>query len=179
MKSSRNGTYKHAIKRIMIIGNGTIASVLKDREDRLYFASGVADSGEKRESEYQREKDLLLAQDTSCHIVYFSTLSILYADTRYTRHKKEMESLVKNNFKLYTIMRLGNATWGNNPVHLIPFLRKKIKDNEPFEIRDVYRYPLESEDFLHWVDMIPDWSCEMNVTGARMKVKDIISKYVN
>lgn len=162
----------------MIIGKGTIGSVLKDKEDRLFFASGVSNSQEKRESEYQREKGLLLSQDMSRHIVYFSTLSVFYVNTRYTRHKKEMEDLIKNNFKRYTIMRLGNPTWGSNPVNLIPFLRQKIKNNEPFEVQDVYRYPLELEDFLHWVDMIPDWSCEMNVTGAPMKVKDIIKKYI-
>lgn len=162
----------------MIIGNGTIASVLKDREDRLYFASGVANSQEKRESEYQREKDLLLSQDRSHHVVYFSTLAIFYEDTRYTRHKKEMEDLIKNNFKRYTIMRLGNPTWGNNPANLIPFLRQKIKNNEPFEVKNVYRYPLELEVFLRWVDMIPGWSCEMNLTENRMKVKDIIKKYI-
>lgn len=162
----------------MIIGNGTIASVLKDRKDRLYFASGVSNSQEKRESEYQREKDLLLSQDKLCHIVYFSTLAVFYANTRYTRHKKEMEDLVKNNFKRYTIMRLGNPTWGKNPVNLIPFLTKKIKNNEPFEVQDVYRYPLEPEDFLHWINIMPDWSCEMNITGVPMKVKDIIKKYI-
>ncbi len=162
----------------MIIGNGTIGSVLKDRQDRLYFASGVSNSKEKRESEYKREKGLLLSQDKSRHIVYFSTLSIFYEDTRYTQHKKEMEDLVKNSFKHYTIMRLGNPIWGNNPANLIPFLRQKIKNNEPFEVRDVYRYPLELEDFLHWVDLIPLSSCEMNITGVRMKVKDIIRKYI-
>lgn len=162
----------------MIIGKGTIGSVLKDREDRLYFASGVSNSQEKRESEYQREKDLLLSQDKLCRVVYFSTLAVFYANTRYTRHKKEMEDLVKNNFKHYTIMRLGQPTWGSNPVNLIPFLRQKIKNNESFEVKDVYRYPLEKEDFLHWVSMIPDWSCEMNITGTPMKVKDIINKYI-
>lgn len=162
----------------MIIGNGTIASVLKDREDLLFFASGVSDSAERRESEYQREKDLLMAQDKSRHIVYFSTLSIFYADTRYTQHKLEMERLIRAYFQKYTIVRLGNPVWGNNFNHLVPFLREKIRKKEKFEIRDVYRYPLELEEFQHWMSLIPIWNCEINITGRWMKVKDIIKTYV-
>ena len=46
----------------MIIGNGNIARALKDidRDDLLFFASGVSNSQEDRESEYKREMELLL-----------------------------------------------------------------------------------------------------------------------
>lgn len=161
----------------MIIGHGTIASVLRDREDRLYFASGVSNSSETRESEYQREKNLLSVQDRSQHIVYFSTLSVFYKKSRYTQHKLEMEALIKE-FPRYTIVRLGNPVWGNNLNHLVPYLRNKIRKHEKFEIRDVYRYPLEKAEFLHWIDLIPEWNCEINVPGRWMKVKDIIKEYV-
>lgn len=160
----------------MILGNGTIGSVLKDREDRLYFASGVSNSSETRESEYQREKDLLAQQDRNQHIVYFSTLSVFYKQSRYTQHKLEMEALIKE-FPHYTIMRLGNPVFGNNLNHLVPYLRDKIRKKEKFEIRDVYRYPLEKAEFLHWVDLIPEWNCEISVTGRFTKVKDIIKLY--
>ena len=36
---------------------------------------------------------------------------------------------------------------------------------------------MEKDEFLHWVNMIPEFSCEMNVTGKRMKVKDIVKEY--
>lgn len=46
----------------MIIGNGDVASVLQDRDDLIYFASGVSNSQETRGSEFRREKDLLFEQ---------------------------------------------------------------------------------------------------------------------
>lgn len=161
----------------MIIGNGTIASVLPERPDLLFFASGVSNSAEIDEAQYQREVDLLLSQDKYKHLVYFSTLSLFYNSTRYTQHKKFMEELIKRNFKKWTIMRLGSPTWGNNPNHLIAFFRNKIKNNEPYQIWDTERYVLEKDEFLHWVNRIPSWNCEMNVPGIRMHVRDIIKKY--
>lgn len=161
----------------MIIGNGTIASILPDREGFLFFASGVSNSQETKESEYQREIDLLLQQNKKLHIVYFSTLSLFYNTTRYTQHKKYMEELIKKNFKHYTIMRLGSPTWGNNPNHLVSFFRNKISNKESFQIWDTERYILEKEEFLHWINKIPPWNCEMNVPGIRMKVKEIVKKY--
>ncbi len=160
-----------------IIGRGDIASILQDKGDRIYFASGVSNSGETRESEYEREIRLLEDQSPGGHIVYFSSLCIFYSDNRYTRHKMEMEFLIKRWFAHYTIMRIGNITWGNNPNTIINFLRNKFKNHEPFELQDAYRYVVDKEEFLYWVDMIPDFSCEMNVVGRRMKVKDIFKEY--
>ena len=162
-----------------IIGHGDIAQVLTgvDRPDRIYFCSGVSNSAETRESEYQREKDLLWEQDISKHLVYFSSLSIFYSDTRYVQHKRYMEKLVKSSFDHYTIVRMGNIAWGSNPNTLINFISNKIRTREPFDIQDVYRYVLEKDEFLYWIDLIPDWSCEMNIVGKRMKVKDIVREY--
>lgn len=163
----------------MIVGNGDIAKVLKpfDRDDRIYFASGVSNSQETREEEYNREIELLHYQDQGKHLIYFSSLSIFYATGRYQQHKKWMEKLIKDRFKEYTIMRLGNITWGDNPHTIINFIRNKIKNNEPFRIEDTHRYIIDKDEFLHWISLIPWWSCEMNITGNRMKVSDIITKY--
>lgn len=161
----------------MILGHGDIASVLIDREDRLYFASGVSNSSETRESEYMREVDLLCMQHRSSHLVYFGSLSIFYSDSRYAKHKRFMEDMVKINFPRYTIIRMGNITWGKNPNTLINFIRNKFRTREPFEIQDVYRYVVDKEEFLHWVDLIPPWNAEINITGRRMKVRDIVKEY--
>ena len=161
----------------MIMGHGDIASVLIDREDRLYFASGVSNSQEARESEYSREIDLLLSQSGDKRLVYFGSLCIFYSDTRYARHKKKMEGLVRN-FPLHTIMRLGNITWGANPHTLMNFLRQEVAQDRPIEIWNTYRYIVDKEEFLHWVNLIPDFNCEMNVTGQPMKVSEIVKKYV-
>ncbi len=160
-----------------IIGHGDIASVLSDREDRIYFASGVSNSSETRESEYQREIGLLLMQDRFKHLVYFSSLSIFYSQSRYAQHKIVMEDWVKGWFSHYTIVRVGNILWGSNPHTLVNFIKNKIKNREPFDIQDVYRYVVDKDEFLYWIDMIPEWSCEMNIVGRRMLVKDIVKEY--
>src|SRR3990167_4253480 len=157
----------------MKIGNGDVSGVLPNREDLLFFASGVSNSRETRESEYERERHLLLEQDKTKHIVYFSYLAIFYSNTRYTKHKKTMELLVKTCFENYTIIRLGNIVWGTNPHTLINYL----KAHPEAKIKDEYRYICDKEEFLHWLNLLPEWSCEMNVPGRRMKVAEIAKEY--
>ena len=170
---------------MMIIGHGDIASALKDlpaqagRKGFIFFASGVSNSAETRESEYKREEDLLMKQNKNKHLVYFGSLSIFYnPNTRYVRHKKHMEELVKSHFKHYTIVRLGNITWGKNPHTLINYFRNAAKKRKKLEIWDTYRYLVNKKEFLHWINMIPDWTCEMNITGQMLKVKQIVKRYV-
>ena len=160
----------------MIVGHGAIARALTDRDDRLYFASGVADSQETRDEEYGRERALLHSQERFRHIVYFSSLCVFTQDTRYARHKREMEALIRQ-FPAWTVMRLGNIDWAENPAQLIPFIRRKLRDREPFNIYDEYRHILSKDEFLYWVGLIPPWNCEMNVTGQRLKVADLIARY--
>ena len=162
-----------------IVGNGDIAQALQDTEkDVLFFASGVSNSQETRESEYQREKDLLLRQDRGKHVVYFGSLSIFYAEGRYQRHKREMESLVKGEFPRHTVVRLGNIDWGDNPNTIINFMRGRHAEGKPLEIRDTERYVVNKEEFLHWINLIPEWPCEMNIPGRRMTVQEIVDEYV-
>ncbi len=163
----------------MIIGKGDIASALKkqDRKDLLFFASGVSNSGETRESEYKREIDLLLRQDRDSHIIYFSSLCVYYSDSRYARHKRYMEQLVKK-FKTWTIIRIGNIDWGTNPYTLINYLRNRKKKGQKLQIKNVYRYMLNRKEFDHWIRLIPSWSCEMNIPGRRMKVSKIVKEYL-
>ena len=158
----------------MIIGNGDIASVLPSRQDLLFFASGVSNSQETNESEYQRELNLLLTQNRESHVVYFSTLSIFYKSSRYTTHKRVMEELVKRNFNTYTIIRIGNITWGNNPYTFINAYKLK-----PYDVKNEYRYLVNKEEFLHWINMIPSWSCEINIPGERILATEAIKKYGN
>lgn len=161
----------------MIIGNGDIASVLPDRPDLLFFASGVSNSKETDEAAYNRERNLLLSLNKDQHIVYFSSLAVFYGKTRYVKHKLEMEAIVKFWFTKNTIIRLGNITWGDNPHTLINYFRRVIKERMPYQVDDAYRYIIEQDEFLHWINLIPAWTCEMNIPGRRMKVVDIVEKY--
>lgn len=167
-----------AVGEGVIVGNGDIAKVLPHRDDLCFFASGVSNSGETRESEYDREYALLRQQDWQAHIVYFSSLCVFYADSRYARHKRHMEFTIRANWRHYTIVRLGNITWGSNPHTLINHLRARHAAGLPVDIQDVYRYVVDLPEFLHWLDMIPAWSCEKNIPGRRMKVEDIWREYV-
>jgi len=161
----------------MIIGNGDIASVLPERDDLLFFASGVSNSQETRESEYQRERNLLLEQDRAEHIVYFGSLAVFYSGTRYAQHKLDMETTVKGEFPKHTIFRIGNITWGINPHTIINYFRGQIEVGNSFEVRDEHRYIVDKDEFLHWIGRIPTWSCEMNVPGRKMLVKEIVDEY--
>jgi hypothetical protein len=158
-----------------IVGNGDIAKVLKDKGGITYFASGVSNSSETRVREFMRELLLLSEQTKFKRLVYFSSLCVFYSDTPYAEHKRSMELAVKSGFPNYTIVRLGNITWGNNPHTIINFFKNKIKKGEPFEIRDEYRYIVGKKQFLHWMDLIPDFNCEMNIPGKMMKVRDIVA----
>lgn len=169
----------------MIIGHGDIASAVSegrmDRANRLYFASGVSNSHELHESEYQREKDLLAMQPKDHHLVYFSSLCVFYSDTRYAKHKKEMEELIKKTFPRYTLVRLGNITWGKNPRTLINYMRLKKQKNETYTAPHGYgyRYIVTKDEFLHWISLIPDWNCEMNITGEKLTFNEIFEKYAS
>ena len=158
----------------MIVGSGDIASVLPNRDDLLFFASGVSNSQCTDEKEYDREVRLLMSQDDRAHIVYFSSLGVMWSDTRYFQHKRYMEALVQENFPVYTIVRLGNIDFGTNPNTLINYLRT----HPEAEIKDEYRYIVGKDELLHWINLIPEWPCELNVPGERLKVKDIYERYV-
>lgn len=160
------------------IGNGDIAKVLPERDDLVFFASGVSNSLETRDSEFEREVNLLYEQSPSSHIVYFSSLIVFERDSPYTRHKRKMESLIKTIFKAYTIIRIGNIDWGTNPYTIINDMRRRFKAGEKVELRDEYRYVVGQDEFLYWINKIPDWSCEMNIPGERMKIKELVDRYV-
>jgi hypothetical protein len=161
-----------------IIGNGDIAQVLTDREGFCFFASGVSNSKERNESEYEREIKLLLKQDKSKHLVYFSSLRVFSEEDRYTQHKRQVENIVKVNFPKYTIVRIGNIDWGSNPNTIINYLRTKAEKGEALEIQDTFRYVVSQEEFLYWIDLIPYYSCEMNIPGERLTIKEIVNRYV-
>jgi hypothetical protein len=164
----------------MIVGHGDIAGAIIDRPDRLYFASGVSNSGETRESEYTREYALLLNQPRAAHLVYFSSLSVIFEqDTRYTRHKRWMETSVRANFPLHAIVRIGNIDWGTNPHTIINHLRARHALGLALDIQDVYRYVTDRANLQGWLDRIPDThSVEFNIYGRRLKVAQIVREYV-
>lgn len=163
----------------MIVGKGDIASILIDKEGAIFFASGVSNSLETRESEFERELNLLSEQDKTKCIFYFSSIAIDNAEkfcvSKYLQHKKRMEDYIKDNFENYNIIRIGNITWGNNPNTFLNFIRNKIKNNQPVYISDEYKYMIDKDQFLLITNSLPiTGKNQISIFGKMVKVKDLL-----
>lgn len=163
----------------MIIGRGDIASILNDREGVIFFVSGVSNSLEKRESEYEREYKLLSEQDKTKCIFYISSITIdnkeKFEISRYLQHKKQMEDYIKSSFKNYNIIRIGNIAWGSNPNTFLNYIKSKVKNNEPFFISDEYKFMINEKQLLSLTDNLPiNSQNQISIFGQMVKVKDLI-----
>jgi nucleoside-diphosphate-sugar epimerase len=126
----------------MIVGAGLLATSIRDNfpnhDGYIVFASGVSNSGESRESEFEREKSLLLdVLEENKTIIYFSTCSIYdpcLHDSQYVMHKKKMEEYItrSGNYYIFRLPQVVGRT--SNPNTLTNFLYEKIIGGEQFEI---------------------------------------------
>jgi hypothetical protein len=167
----------------MIIGNGDIAKVLwevDDDENVIYFASGVSNSKCEDEAQYQRERDLLSGQPKDKHLVYFSSLALHYNEkTRYARHKTIQEAYINRHFTTYTIFRIGNITWGDNPYTIINYFKQKMAKLEPIEVEEAYRYLLTREELLAACKKINKNGREtIDLSGRMIKISDIVTEII-
>ena len=116
----------------MVKGSGLLAKCFKSYRDDdgvIIFASGVANSGEAKKEEFEREYNLLSdLVDEKQVLVYFSTCSVFdqtLAQSPYVLHKKEMENFITREFENFIIFRLptvlGDTT---NPHTLFNFFIK-------------------------------------------------------
>lgn len=163
----------------MIVGRGDIASILNDRDDVIFFASGVSNSSEIKQSEFDREFELLSKQDKTKCIFYFSSITIdndeKFALSKYLQHKKAMEDYIKSNFENYNIIRIGNINWGINPNTFVNYMQNKIKNNEKVFISDEYKFMIDKEQLLALTDNLPiKAQNQISAFGKMAKVKDII-----
>lgn len=159
----------------MIVGTGNVASVLKDREDVTFFASGVSNSGEVNPKAFEREHNLLCSMPKDRHLVYFSSLSIYRDHNAYNVHKRLMEREVKKRFTSYTIVRIEVIAWGKNPTTIHNVFRMKLQMGQPIEIRPTFRYVVDKEEFLYWLSLIRVGEQEeMNIPGTRFDVLKIL-----
>lgn len=126
----------------MIVGTGMIANTFLNQPincDTIIFASGVSNSSETRQSEFDREFNLLKKFiEKQKHLIYFSTISIYDSslkETLYIKHKNKIEEYIKSNSCSYNIFRLpivvGNT---NNNYTLIKFLYQKIINGETIDV---------------------------------------------
>lgn len=159
----------------MILGSGDIASILHDRDGALFFASGVSDSGCEDEAQFIREIKLLDQQNRDQFIFYFSSMQVFYSGSRYARHKVCMETLIKQWFDHYCIIRLGNITWGNNPRTFLNFIRNCRKEGIPVPIRDEWKFMSNKDQVLMITDNLPlHGRHEISVFREMKKVIDLV-----
>lgn len=162
----------------MIVGNGDIAKTLidynLDRDDVTFFASGVSNSKEIKDENFRREINLLHKLPFTTHVVYFSSLCIYYSDSIYADHKRAMECRIMAEFNNYTIIRLGNITWGSNPNTIINYFKSEYAAGRTPKLQDTYRHIVSREQFEYWIRQIRvDVNDIMNITGELTHVSKI------
>ena len=161
----------------MIIGNGNIARVLKDKENIIFFASGVSNSSCIDEKEYEREFNLLKTIPIDKHIVYFSNLGIYYKKDRYTQHKIDIEEYIRNTYKSYTIVRIEVCEWVKTPSTILNVFKKQLNQGSEPIIQDTTRYVLSLDEFLYWIDLIqPGVKNDMNILGRKLTITQIVEE---
>lgn len=168
----------------MVIGNGDIAKTLieegLDRPEFTFFASGVSNSRETKDECFRREVNKLHRLPCDCHVVYFSSLCIYYSDSIYADHKRAMEHRIKVEFKSYTIIRLGNISWGNNPHTIINHFKAEHAAGRIPLLRDTYRHIITREEFAYWMKSIRTGVNDiMNIPGEFIHVNEIWRMVVN
>lgn len=140
----------------MIVGNGLIANAFRevDREDVVFFASGVSNSLETDKNQFLREENLIrkiLSENPEKLFVYFSTCSIYDSSksgSAYVNHKLNMEHLVATESNQYLIARVSNAVGkGGNPNLLMNYVFGSIKKGETICIhKNATRNLIDVED---------------------------------
>lgn len=165
-----------------IVGRGDIAQELYhvDKPFITFFASGVSNSKQEDEKEYGREISLLMQQPKDQHLVYFSSLCIYYSQTRYAQHKVYMERFIKDSFQTYTIVRLGNITWGKNQHTIINHFKwEHHKGRTPY-LKNENRFLIGITEFTYWMQHLPiGTKNEMNIPGEMVSVNEIWRRVQN
>ncbi|MET3034940.1 NAD-dependent epimerase/dehydratase family protein [Chryseobacterium sp. NRRL B-14859] len=146
----------------MIIGNGLIANSLQkiDSENYVFFASGVSNSLETRNSEFEREFNLLkdtLEKNSDKKLIYFSTLSVKdqsKQNSHYVLHKLAIEDYIQKYSKNYLILRIGNIVGkGGNPNTLFNYLKTQITHNNQFVVHSkARRLLIDMDDITRFLE---------------------------
>jgi nucleoside-diphosphate-sugar epimerase len=172
----------------LIIGNGLLATSLSRirHENSVLFASGVSDSKQVNEIEFERERELLvmnLKNTTTSEFFYFSTCSIFdpsLTHSRYISHKRRMEDVVLSK-PCGRVIRLPNLVGPmGNPANLINYLTNSIKRGYPIEIqRHATRYLLGVDEMNTLFQAVVDHGTQQLITSLtppkNIKVTSIVS----
>lgn len=155
----------------MIIGRGLIAKAFeqyKDNDDVIIFSSGVSNSSEIRESEFEREESLLrsnLVLDKK--FIYFSTISVVDGSLKspYINHKIKIEKIISENHDNYLIFRIPIVVGNNaNDITFFNSIKNKINNGEELKVFNVGRYLIDIDDLSKILPILIDNHSEKNKT---------------
>jgi nucleoside-diphosphate-sugar epimerase len=157
----------------MVIGNGLIAtkfSSYANNEQIIIFASGVSNSKDATESDFNREFDLLkntVEKYQNKLLVYFSTCSIYDADentSSYVLHKLNIENYIKINALKFYIFRVSNLVGSSgNSKTVLNYFYAQIKSGNHFYLwKNAKRNLIDIDDMEKIIDYIIEKSYKKN-----------------
>ncbi|MCD1118985.1 NAD-dependent epimerase/dehydratase family protein [Chryseobacterium turcicum] len=169
----------------MIVGKGLIASLFTahDRENTIFFASGVSNSLETRVEEFLREENLIkstITENTDKVFIYFSTCSIYDSSktgSDYVLHKLKMEQLIKKSCNQFLILRVSNAVGkGGNPNLLMNYIVRAVKNDETINVHTKATRNLIDVDDIRNVtfDLLKNQSLNKIINVAYLKNYSIL-----
>lgn len=147
----------------MIIGNGLIAKSMRGKinDDKLIiFASGVPNSKEQNDDEYNRELLLLekiILENPNKKLIYFSSCSVASTNNvKYNQHKLNVESFIRNSTNNYIILRLPNIVGppSKNNQLINYFYYSLINDDEMSINVNYIRHLIDVDDLSLIVDKL-------------------------
>ncbi len=144
----------------MLLGNGLLAKMfIEYQEDPslIIFASGVSNSSDTSQVNFDREKKLLIktiTENKAKKIVYFSSCDVIYAnkiDIPYYFHKIEMEKIIQTHAQQYHIFRLPQIIgYSENRNSLLNFFIESIKSQTEIKIfKNAYKSLIDIDDIYN------------------------------
>jgi len=166
----------------MIVGKGLIAKAIQkiDKENIIFFCSGVSDSTTNDLKQFEREKKLLHSINRSKKLIYFSTISVCDENDKrpYVCHKREMELIVsKKDFIIFRIPQV--LGYSGNKKNIINFFVDKIKNGETIKIQEkAKRSIIDVDDVVNLVEKnINQKNKTINISGFEvLYVSELIKK---
>lgn len=150
----------------MIVGRGMLAkafSKYNSISNIIVFASGVSNSKETKDNNFDRENNLLndtISQNKDKLLIYFSTCSIedkSQQNSPYIIHKKSMEKQIQAKCKKYYIFRLPQVVGKTNSPTLVNFLIDTIDSDSFFYIqKHATRNLIDADDVFIICDNLID-----------------------
>ncbi|MDE1192480.1 MAG: NAD-dependent epimerase/dehydratase family protein [Arachidicoccus sp.] len=149
----------------MVTGNGMIANKFAsyNNDDRfLVFASGVSNSKNKLQNEYEREINLLkkcIVNNKEKRLIYFSTCSIYdisEQNSPYVIHKLNVEKIIQEQAAHYLIVRASNVVGkSQNQNTVLNFFYHHIKEKRNFDVwKNASRNVIDIDDLFLITDYI-------------------------